>query len=496
MGKVKAEMEKLFKTKHNPTVVCKYDRNVNTVTCISHGYAAPNAQYPGVLKTIPSLSILLNLHSQKLDSQKDMELLDITGANDGNCYIAMCGYSPTSSDFGMAYRNNVRFVFDLGQELGQELCFWVTQNTPDTPHKREELIQPAQAIGEEILKADWKAGGKEFALQPKDLYGFAWFKKFLTPDIENLRVPHWYEEEITKEAQAFGNFEASYRWSDHKAVKPDSEPQLWWTLIALYTNFAWGSQLPCYRSGMAQPEYKDEFTKKSVEVAKKRLDQYYDKYYGPFLDGLNVSGLLLDPTMKPVAWSVNTNKINKTQHAETALVLAWLQGNLQQTSFEGYTFISPWRPCCMCSAWIADVFKGCKVVWFIDDPGLPIRHLDWKTNGTEEIFLPSKIDNLKLEVVDRDYPWFKEFGAATHWDYNHQYLDTLTKFVDDKKMIGPVGLFKSSKYFERLTDSWESTRHLSGELLETLTKANQLESYVTNIWALSRCILAFDESAV
>jgi hypothetical protein len=193
---------------------------------------------------------------------------------------------------------------------------------------------------------------------------------------------------------------------------------------------------------------------------------------------------------------VNTNKINKTQHAETALVLAWLQGNLQQKSFEGYTFISPWRPCCMCSAWIADVFKGCKVVWFIDDPGLPIRHLDHKINGTEEIFLPSKIDALNLALVARDYPWFKEFGAATNWDYDENYITKLTVFVNDPNMIGPVGLFKSKKYFDRLTESWESTRHLSQDLLDTLTTAKQLESYVNNIWALRRCILAFDESAV
>jgi len=316
----------------------------------------------------------------------------------------------------------------------------------------------------------------------------------LTPDIGTVKVPKYYQEEITKEAQTLGKFEASYQWSDHKGVTPGSS--LWWTLIALYTNFAWGSQLPCYRSGSAtaQPPSGDAFKQGSLDAGEKRLKNFYV----PFLDGLNVSGLLLDPTMKPLAWSVNTNKINKTHHAETALILAWLQGNPKKQSFEGYTFISPWRPCCMCSAWIADVFRGCKVVWFIDDPGLPLRHLDFKVNKTEEIFLPDMFNKMELaSVVKRDYPWFGELGAATYWNYNANYIDKLRELVGGtQEKIGPVELFKSEKYFDRLTRSWESTRHLSSELLQTLTKAGQLKSYVNNIWALRRCILAFDESVV
>jgi hypothetical protein len=239
-------------------------------------------------------------------------------------------------------------------------------------------------------------------------------------------------------------------------------------------------------------------------VYKQRRQEDLDKQ-GPFLEGLNVSGLLLDPQLKPVAWAVNTNQINKTQHAETTLVLAWLKGNPNETLFDNYTFISPWRSCCMCSGWIADVFKNCNVIWFIDDPGLPIRHLDpfdktkeggGNNNGAGETFLPSKLKggSAALKTLLQEYPWFEEFGRPTYYDYNNDYLTMLKELVDEpeKAKPGPVGLFKSKKYFTRLTESWDRARSLSPRLVKLLQEKNELNSYVNNVWALRRCIMAFD----
>lgn len=225
-----------------------------------------------------------------------------------------------------------------------------------------------------------------------------------------------------------------------------------------------------------------------------------DSAYGEFLDGLNVSGLLLDPDLKPVAWSFNTNRVNKTLHAETALVLAWIKKNREHREFKGYTFLSPWRSCCMCSGWIADVYRESQTIWFIDDPGLPKRHLDHGSNSATEVFLPGYLEEAAKqsprfkEILDA-CPWFQLMGGATHWDYNKNYKTTLSKLTreGEKDLKVPVDLFGSQVYFENLEKAWDMTRKLPTGVLELLEPSNQLRAYVHNIWSLRRCVMAFDE---
>jgi hypothetical protein len=108
--------------------------------------------------------------------------------------------------------------------------------------------------------------------------------------------------------------------------------------------------------------------------------------------------------------------------------------------------------------------------------------------------LPSalKVGSPKLGALLEEYPWFEEFGAATYWDYNRKYLETLSTLVDSGENPGPVTLFKSKEYFIRLAKSWDSARSLSPRLVKMLQEESELKSYVNNVWALRRCIMAFD----
>ena len=438
----------------------------------------------------PTLSVLLHRTNFKVrGSRFGMELLSVPQQEQGYLF-AVCGYPPTCADFGMAYRTGLRYVL---QPLSRTTyaCWRISGN--GSPQDRKELTILAPEDGRTILNASGNNGGTKKIMKAEHLYDFDWFNKFLAPlkhqNTSHIRVSKFYKEELSAGIIAkIGN--ADGQWHSHRGVSHDSD--LWWTIVALYTSFTWGFQLPTYRGT------------KDYNVP--------DKAAGMFLDGFNVSALLLDTDLKPCAWGLNTNKINKSLHAETALVLAWLkEGNQKKEDYEDYTFISPWRSCCMCSAWISDVYRGCDVVWFIDDPGLPVRHLDHMENETADKFLPTELEKAgrpMCKKVLRYYPWFKEIGKITHWDYNRHYLRDLKaylrksnadnpqgaqiedKYINDKS--GPVELFQSASYFEELAKAWDASRFIHNPVLEYLHNQGQLKSYVNNILALRRCILAFD----
>lgn len=354
----------------------------------------------------PTLSVLLHRTNFKVQNPFRMDPLSVPKQG---YLFAVCGYPPTCADFGMAYRTGLKYVL---QPLGRTTyaCWRISEN--GLPEDRKELTILAPKAGRRILDTSGNEGGAEKIMKAKHLYNFDWFNKFLAPlkyqNTSHIQVSEFYEEKLSAGIiEKVGS--ADHKWHSHKGVPYHSD--LWWTIVALYTSFTWGFQLPTYRGT------------KDYNIP--------DQQAGMFLDGFNVSALLLDPNLKPCAWGLNTNKINKSLHAETALVLAWLKGNPRKENYEYYTFISPWRSCCMCSAWISDVYHGCDVVWFIDDPGLPVRHLDHRENETDDIFLPLELTKHgpKCMAVLKYYPWFKMMGEITHYDCNNDYLNDLKRYL-------------------------------------------------------------------
>ena len=470
------------------------------LTCLNQACEGDVRGLPAALTTVggfPTLATVLHLHSKvegnklpsleiEKDKEKDENYLGI---------VAVCGYPPTRADYGMAYRNGVRFVIEMTLN-GESSCHRVTQSFK--PSARGELIQRDDKAGDFILDTEWvdSRGGRVVTFD--DLVDHPWFDKFLTPaHPSKVKVPDYYGEDLTPDLKdRFGSLAKGGTWRPHVRAQRDSVT--WWVLVSLYTSFAWGSQYPAYRSWSYLNQRKSKGFRDTKEGQE---DTRMTRAYGEFLDGLNVSGLLLDPQLKPVAWSFNSNRVNKTLHAETALVLAWLKGHREEKEFVGYTFLSPWRSCCMCSGWIADVYRGSETVWFIDDPGLPLRHLDHGSNGAEEIFLPQLLeDNVRLnenfQVILDAFPWFQVMGKATHWDYNKQYLtylNNLRKEDEKGEFKGPVDLFGCQEYFRHLEAAWSMTQNLPTSLLNLLDKCGELEPYVNNIWALRRCVMAFDD---
>ena len=454
--------------------------------CLYRCYADLLESSPAVLKKryqggFPTLSVLLHRLNYKKVPRNSTVNLDLPERGSYKFLFAVCGYPPTCADFGMAYRSRVKYVIQCLSRTTYA-CWKISQN--GEPNDRKELTIEDHEAGRKILKANGSIGGYERKLKSGDLYDFRWLKKFLAPEMPgSIRVKPFYEEKLTEGiSEIIGGGDGL--WHSHGGVTYNSD--LCWAIIGLYTSFTWGCKLPTYRGTGGNHESGES-------------------KWGMFLDGLNVSALLLDPNLKPCAWAVNTNKINRTLHAETALVLAWLKGKPDIKTYRNYTFISPWRSCCMCSAWISDVYEGCDVVWFIDDPGLPIRHLDHRENGTVDIFLPSELKEhgTMSRLVMDNYPWFHGMGSITHYDYNNNYLADLKKYLTESKRLtkdsssvnptpGPVDLFKSASYFDQLTKAWEASQSIPGPVMDFLKKTRQLKSYVNNILALRRCILSFD----
>jgi len=482
--------------KRRPVVLCHYKGGA--LACLNKAGEGDARDLPQVLWSaggFPTLATVLHLHSQVGGQLANLEVPK-NEDTDQYCLVAVCGYKATRADYGMAYRNGVRFLIELTLN-GESSCHRVTQSFE--PSKRENLIQRDDESGDKILKAGWVDCKDERAVVFSDLVSHEWFARFLTPQVPSkIKVPSYYEEDVTPEMQHLvgGSLSGRGTWLPHTA-QPGSDA--WWVLVSLYTSFAWSTQFPAYRSQSHTESRKGNFGGKQTVINE---DKRLTDTYGQFLDGLNVSGLLLDPQLTPVAWSFNSNRINKTLHAETALCLAWLREHRQEKEFTGYTFLSPWRSCCMCSGWISDVFRGSQTIWFIDDPGLPVRHLDHRSNGASEVFLPKLLQekgksSVQLQAIDNACPWFQIMGKATHWDYNDKYKDDLDALMDKpgakpKDKLGPVDLFACEKYFTHLAAAWDMNRKLPKAVLDHL-KSDDLKAYVNNIWSLRRCVLTFDE---
>lgn len=475
-----------------PVLLCHF--NGQTLQCLNRAGEGEIRNLPAALASVgglPTLATVLHLHSKVGGRMTNLEIPK-NEENDLRCLVAVCGYKPTRADYGMAYRNGVRFVIEVSLN-GESSCHKVTQSFD--PSQRGELIQRDDIAGDRILGATWIDSRDECVVKFDDLVNHDWFNRFLTPMLPSgIKVPKYYEEDLTPEMQQVlgGSLSGRGTWQAHRA-QPNTE--LWWVLVALYTSFAWSTQFPTYRSASHTDRRKANFPDNETE---KSNDLRRTAQYGDFLDGLNVSGLLLDPKLTPVAWSFNSNRINKTLHAETALCLAWLKAHKSEKEFTGYTFLSPWRSCCMCSSWISDVFRGSKTIWFIDDPGLPVRHLDHGSNGATEVFLPSQLErgaraSRELQAILDTCPWFQVMGAATHWDYNKSYKNTLNDMLDKRKdNPGPVDLFACTQYFQFLEAAWDVNRSLPSNVLQYLSSNGELKAYVNNIWALRRCVLTFD----
>ena len=495
-------------TKHGcqrPVLICR--ANGGSVSLVSQCGEGVRS-VPAVLKSaggMPTLAALLHLHSKVQGCELPSIEIPAKDVTDTNCIFAVCGYPPMRSDYGMAYRNGVQFVIQMTLN-GESACHRVRQNDEKNPDKRKPLVERDDKAGDTILGFDWAGLGDApvRTVNFDDLVDSTWFDKFLSPNPATVRIPqHLGEEDVTEEMEKYYKLSISKQWHPHKATR---DSLTWWALVSLYTSFTWAVQYPTYRSW----SYLNRRKKNEIAPKQAQLEQRLLATEGEFLEGLNVSGLLLDDTLKPVGWGFNTNRINKTLHAETALVLAWLKGARDGgvSEFKNYTFLSPWRSCCMCSGWLTDVFRESKVIWFIDDPGLPWRHLDYAANYTGEVFLPRLLkENARkypaLGAISAACPWFEVMGMATHWDYNHRYLDTLesmrqvdkTSKTGEKEgpLKGPVDLFGSQVYFEHLEKAWDMTRKLPTSVVELLSSQGELAAYVNNIWALRRCVMGFDE---
>ncbi len=423
---------------------------------------------------LPTLSALLLQYSH-VDDVRVLPKADL---------VAITNYRPHVCDFGMCYRNKVKFLIYLPDELNATAVVWKISRgskvTGEVP-----LTEPAE-LTDLNLKSEPQAPQPQTASYgANDLYAFPWFDRFMCDNAKPFRLAQYYDEEFTTDlGRLLGkkSSELAHQFSRH--VNPQSDAERW-VLRTLYAVFAWSIQLPTWRAmdfDTSEPEAPSEGG----------------------LTGLNVSALLLDEHHTPRAWGFNTNAVNKSLHAETALCLAWLKGGDVRKSYKGYTFLSPWHSCAMCASWIAEVFPGAEVVWFVDDPGLPKTPLEVNIaearypheHRATEVFLPEVLRGLRLEGL-YSACFVRVLGQLTYSKWKDT-LDDLPELQRDcealvkQKSHLPVKLLHSEQYFDWVQQAWDGNRKLPVDLAKDLARDRQLVPYASNIAMLRHRVLGFD----
>lgn len=538
----------------------------------------------GILSLISDLSGRI-LEANKIfaiDDEKlekgEFKLVSGVGLGEAAYNLAVCDYEISNSDIGMAYRSQIGLIRTLTKSwrINQNSTKDVSET--NRPQLIEECASALDTIYGSVSLGEELGAWQEVKI--RNLYEYAWFDPFVLPEAPTNKIAKRYAETTSETANSNGANDTG-NWQTHHDV---SDPAIQWVLLTLYCNLTWAAQYPSFRSWdylnraknsgallKVAPKSREDVLKiegytvtgghvlidKKEYTTSKYTYKYMEKgklvekdVLAPeelvkvvarrdfFLDGLNVSGLLLDKTLTPRAWSFNTNRVNKTHHAETALVLAWMRGQKEEKDYGGWWFMSPWRSCCMCSSWIAEKLPGCKVLWFVNDPGLPVRQLDneatnmvtttptsarLKGSGCLEVYLPRILAELKekcaeIKALWEWLSWISYFGHLTHEVGDRKIaLDkglaeiikntktyesptaTFLLYPEDKtigdglKLVKPVDLFGTETYFNCLSQAWDQSRFLPTSVLRCLADKFELNAYVNNVLYLRRCIMEFEE---
>jgi tRNA(Arg) A34 adenosine deaminase TadA len=107
-----------------------------------------------------------------------------------------------------------------------------------------------------------------------------------------------------------------------------------------------------------------------------------DKEHGD--GGYNIGSILVDPTQKIIAWGLNLVEENKSFHAETLMIQAYLKRANVATLPANCVMYTSLESCHMCAGFAASVGNGLRVVYGQKDDQIVNNALERKINASSQ----------------------------------------------------------------------------------------------------------------
>jgi tRNA(Arg) A34 adenosine deaminase TadA len=149
--------------------------------------------------------------------------------------------------------------------------------------------------------------------------------------------------------------------------------------------------------------------------------------------GNNIAAIMVDKNNKLIGWGLNYKSENKYFHAETMMILNYLNTNGVRQLPKGAKIYSSLQCCPMCAAYIAQVGKDVKVIYAMEDPYFDDKtplHRDNKVNGCYETVTTLPIHSVLKNLIN---------------DGNEKILDFLNNKMIKTLMKRPALMKKLSK---------------------------------------------------
>ncbi len=100
--------------------------------------------------------------------------------------------------------------------------------------------------------------------------------------------------------------------------------------------------------------------------------------------GYNIGSILVDSTQKIISWGLNHVEINKSYHAETLMIQAYLQRTAATELPRGCVMYTSLESCHMCAGFAAEVGNGLRVVYGQGDSQIKNNALQRKVKGSSQ----------------------------------------------------------------------------------------------------------------
>lgn len=174
------------------------------------------------------------------------------------------------------------------------------------------------------------------------------------------------------------------------------------------------------------------------------------KNAGQEIGGTNIGAVVIHEG-KIIAWGLNSLAQNKTYHAETVMLGAYLAKNNVSTMPSGCHIYTSLQPCRMCAGFIVRVCPNARVYYGLRDQQLSTVLTAGVTNGCKEMAVTAKIADMKAQQTRLDSlggtqtPQFlaQKSESNTFVQYGQAILNQRTKVIQQKdglaKELGKLG---------------------------------------------------------